>query len=48
MPQNLLKNGEFEADWGEEKSHRCRIFPKDAEPYEREIGNIFVPPGWVF
>jgi len=48
MPQNLLKNGEFEADWSEGKSHLCLIFPKDAEPYEKNVGNIFVPPDWAF
>jgi hypothetical protein len=47
MPRNLLKNGGFEADWGEEKSHRCLVYPKRAEPHE-DVGNIFVPPGWDF
>lgn len=48
MPQNLLKDGGFEANWGEKESHRCLIFPKGAEPYEKDVGNIFVPPHWVF
>lgn len=47
MPRNLLKNEGFEADWGEEKSHRCLIFPKGKEPYEADVGNIFTPPGWL-
>lgn len=47
MSQNLLKNGGFEADWGDEKSHRCLIFPKSGPPQEKEIGNIFTPPGWI-
>jgi len=47
MPQNLLKNGGFEADWGEEQSHRCLVFPEDGEPYEKDVGNIFTPPKWV-
>lgn len=47
MPQNLLKNGDFEADWGTEQSHRCLIFPEGAAPYTRDIENIFTPPGWV-
>jgi hypothetical protein len=47
MPQNLLKNGGFEADWGEKKSHRCWIFPKGKEPYQTDVGNIFTPPEWL-
>jgi len=47
MPQNLLRNGGFELDWGEEKSHRCLIFPESGIPHEENIGNIFTPPGWV-
>ena len=47
MAQNLLRNGGFEADWGEERSHRCHIFPVDEGPYFADLGNIFVPPGWV-
>jgi hypothetical protein len=48
MPEDVLRNGGFEADWGEEKSHRCLIFPKGGEPYEKNVGNIFTPPHWVF
>ncbi len=47
MSQNLLENEGFEADWGEEKSHRCLIFPKGAEPHEKDVGNIFTPPDWI-
>ena len=47
MSQELLKDGGFEADWGEEKSHRTLIFPKDKEPYEKNVGNIFTPPNWL-
>ena len=47
MSKNLLRNGGFEADWGEEKSHRCLIIPKDGSPYEKDVGNIFTPPGWL-
>lgn len=47
MSQNLLKNGSFEADWAEEKSHRCLVLPKDGAPFEKDVGNIFTPPGWV-
>jgi len=47
MPQNLVRNGGFEADWGEGKSHRCLVFPKGKEPFETDVGNIFTPPGWV-
>ncbi len=47
MPQNLLKNGGFEADWEEKSSHRCLVIPKDAGPYEQDVGNIFTPPNWL-
>jgi len=47
MPQNLLKNSGFEADWGEKKSHRCLVFPTGKEPYEADVGNIFTPPEWL-
>ena len=47
MPGNLLRNGGFEADWGEEESHRCLILPRDGGPYEADVGNIFTPAGWV-
>jgi len=47
MSGNLLENGGFEADWAEEKSHRCLVLPKGADPYETDTGNIFTPPGWV-
>jgi hypothetical protein len=44
---NILSNGDFEADWSEERSHRCLMFPVDGTPVEQEIGNIFTPPGWL-
>jgi hypothetical protein len=47
MPENLLTNGGFEADWGEEKSHRCLVFPAGEKPYEKTIENIFTPPHWL-
>jgi len=47
MGRNLLKDGGFEADWGTENSHRCKVFPKGREAYETDVGNIFTPPGWV-
>jgi len=46
MSENLLKNGNFEQDWGDERSHRCLVFESD-RVHEQEIGNIFTPPGWV-
>jgi hypothetical protein len=42
-----LRNSNFEADWSEEKSHHCWVFPVDGHPFEQEIGNIFSPPGWT-
>lgn len=47
MPQNLLKNGGFEADWNTEQSHRCLVFPAGGTPNLQDIQNIFTPPGWV-
>ena len=47
MPENLLRNGAFEEDWGEEESHRCFVIPFDDKPYERPVDNIFTPPGWI-
>ena len=47
MLDNLLRNGDFEADWSEEQSHRCLVFPKDKPAYYTDIGNIFTPPGWI-
>ena len=47
MARNWLKNGGFESDWGDEKSHRCLIFPEDGGPQEKDVGNIFTPPDWV-
>jgi len=47
MSRNLVKNGGFEADWKEEKSHRCLVFPKGGGSHETDVGNIFTPPRWV-
>jgi hypothetical protein len=47
MPANLLSNGDFEADWSEESSHRCLVCSSDSTPIFQDIGNIFTPPGWV-
>jgi hypothetical protein len=48
MSASVLKNGGFAADWSDEESHRCVIFPKEGVPFEKNVGNIFVPPGWTF
>jgi murein DD-endopeptidase MepM/ murein hydrolase activator NlpD len=47
MSKNLLKNGGFEADWGEGRSHRCLVFPADGNQQERDVDNIFTPPYWL-
>jgi hypothetical protein len=47
VTDNLLKNGGFEADWGDEKSHWCLVAPEGAAPYDKKIGNIFTPPEWT-
>jgi len=43
----MLRNGGFEADWSEAKSHQCVVFTDGEAPRETQIGNIFTPPGWV-
>jgi len=43
---NLLYNGDFEADWSDDESHRCLVFGEE-QAYETDIGNIFTPPGWT-
>ena len=43
----MLVNPGFEADWSDEKSHRCLIIPEGGSPYEADVGNIFTPPGWL-
>lgn len=47
MAENLLDNGGFEAEWGDEGSHRVKIFPADGDPYETELGEFHTPPGWL-
>jgi hypothetical protein len=47
LRMNILRNGDFEADWSEESSHHCLIFPVGNPPFEQDIGNIFTPPGWT-
>jgi len=47
MAVNLLENSGFEADWGEESSHRVVVFPAGGDPYETELGEFHTPPGWV-
>jgi hypothetical protein len=42
-----FRNGNFEKDWSEEKSHRCLVFPVGGSPFEQEVGNIFTPPDWT-
>jgi len=41
---NLLKNGGFEADWGDGKSHAVLVFPGGTL---KQVENIFTPPGWT-
>lgn len=47
MAENLLENGGFEADWGEEQSNRVLVFPADAGRYETELGELHTPPSWL-
>lgn len=43
----LLRNGNFEEDWEAAKSHEATVFPEGGGSYNKLIGNIFTPPGWV-
>lgn len=43
----LLDNGGFEADWGEESSHRVLIFYPDGNVEDTVRGNIFTPVSWI-
>jgi len=47
VAQNILVNGSFEAEWSADGGHRCIVIPNSGVPEEREIGNIFAPPGWL-
>jgi hypothetical protein len=44
---NLLRNGGFESDWSEERSHKSLRIVEGSELEELEVGNIFTPPGWL-
>jgi len=43
----MLKNGDFELDWSEEKSHNCLVITAGGSLLERDISSIFTPPGWT-
>ena len=47
MGESLLRNGGFEAEWGDERSHNCLVVPEGGDPYDYTRGNIFTPPGWI-
>lgn len=48
MIRNLLVNSDFEADWGEDKSHDVLICRPGAPPYISKVANIFTPSGgWL-
>ena len=40
MNNNLLFNPNFEADWEEEKSHKCLVIPFEGVPYEMDTGKM--------
>lgn len=46
--ENLLQNGDFERDWGEDESHDVLILRPDEPPQQSTVGNIFTPSGgWL-
>ncbi len=42
-----LLNGDFEAAWSDERSHRCLKIEENGEIDIVEEGSIFTPPGWL-
>lgn len=44
---NLLRNGDFEVNWSEERSHDCLRIASGREPELIEVESIFTPPGWL-
>jgi len=40
-------NKGFEADWGDEGSHKVKVFPVGGDPYITEKGEFHTPPGWL-
>jgi hypothetical protein len=47
MSENLIINGGFESDWGDESSHRILMIEKGKTIIDTVAGNIFCPPGWI-
>jgi hypothetical protein len=45
--ENLLRNPGFEEPWGNERNHQALVIPTYGEPFVKESGNIFTPPGWL-
>jgi hypothetical protein len=43
----MLINGDFEADWSIERSHKCLKINDRGDVVESEEGSIFTPPGWL-
>lgn len=42
-----LINGDFEADWSDQRSHQCLRISEQGDVEEIEQGIIFTPPGWL-
>jgi len=40
MTTNLVKNPGFEADWADDSSHLCSVFPASGTPSFQNIGSI--------
>lgn len=48
MADNLLRNGDFQADWSEQKSHLAwSTRDKGATWTEQQVPNGFTPPEWI-
>jgi hypothetical protein len=44
---NLLRNGGFEAEWSDERSHQSLRIVEGSQPQIIDVENIFTPPAWL-
>jgi len=47
MSNNLLTNGNFGADWGDDESHEALILRPGEPPDRSTLDNCFTPSGWL-
>ncbi|MDX1613123.1 MAG: hypothetical protein R3300_02365 [Candidatus Promineifilaceae bacterium] len=44
---NLLRNGDFERDWSEERSQQCLRLVPGRDPELIAVDSVLTPPGWL-